>query len=68
MSYYLGYNALEDFFPKMIMKPNPLCDDMMCRQRQTEVASRPKVTAEKEQIVDVGPVHEDNEWGKCLIL
>ncbi|GLV45023.1 Ubiquitin-like activating enzyme 5 [Carabus blaptoides fortunei] len=66
VSYYLGYNALDDFFPKMIMRPNSSCDDMLCRKRQLEVASRPKVTVEKE-VVDDGPVHEDNEWGICVV-
>ena len=36
VTYYLGYNALEDFFPTMSMKPNPNCDDSYCRKRQKE--------------------------------
>lgn len=27
VSSYLGYNALIDFFPKMVLRPNPQCDD-----------------------------------------
>ena len=34
VSYYLGYNALQDFFPTMTMKPNPQCDDSHCRKQQ----------------------------------
>ncbi|KAG8572733.1 hypothetical protein GDO81_012147 [Engystomops pustulosus] len=34
VSYYLGYNAMQDFFPTMSMKPNPSCDDKYCRQQQ----------------------------------
>lgn len=36
VSFYVGYNALQDFFPKMTMKPNPACDDRRCLQRQGE--------------------------------
>ena len=35
-SFYVGYNALQDFFPKMAMKPNPACDDRNCMKRQAE--------------------------------
>ncbi|XP_061614954.1 ubiquitin-like modifier-activating enzyme 5 isoform X3 [Phyllopteryx taeniolatus] len=68
VSYYLGYNAMQDFFPSMAMKPNPQCNDRHCR-RQQEVykkreADRPKVEAvqEEEEVV-----HEDNEWGIELV-
>ena len=40
MSYYLGYNALQDFFPTMSMKPNPQCDDCHCRKQQEEFQVR----------------------------
>lgn len=33
---YLGYNALEDFFPTWSMKPNPECTDRFCVERQKE--------------------------------
>jgi hypothetical protein len=36
VSSYLGYNALEDFFPSMAMLPNTQCDDNFCRKRQEE--------------------------------
>ena len=36
VSFYVGYNALQDFFPKMAMKPNPACDDRHCMKRQAE--------------------------------
>lgn len=64
VSYYLGYNAMQDFFPSMAMKANPQCDDRHCRQQQEEFkikeAERPKqeVVQEEEEVV-----HEDNEWG-----
>ena len=36
VSYYLGYNAMQDFFPSMMLKPNPACEEMVCQQRQKE--------------------------------
>lgn len=68
VSYYLGYNAMQDFFPSMTMKANPQCNDSYCRKQQEEFkkkeAERPKVeVVEKEEEV----VHEDNEWGIELV-
>ncbi|KAG1953837.1 ubiquitin-like modifier-activating enzyme [Pimephales promelas] len=64
VSYYLGYNAMQDFFPSMAMKANPQCDNAYCRRQQEEYkkkeAERPKQEVE-EQEEEV--VHEDNEWG-----
>lgn len=36
VSYYLGYNAMQDFFPTMAMKANPQCNDSFCRTQQEE--------------------------------
>uniref|UniRef100_A0A8C4PHK6 Ubiquitin-like modifier-activating enzyme 5 n=1 Tax=Equus asinus TaxID=9793 RepID=A0A8C4PHK6_EQUAS len=68
VSFYLGYNAMQDFFPTMSMKPNPQCDDRNCRKQQEEykkkVAALPRqeVVQEEEEII-----HEDNEWGIELV-
>ncbi|XP_012214623.2 ubiquitin-like modifier-activating enzyme 5 [Linepithema humile] len=67
VSYYLGYNAMEDFFPKMILRPNPNCDDTNCRQRQREYLAKPKVQQKPTEIIEEKPVHEDNEWGISLV-
>uniref|UniRef100_H3D5F2 Ubiquitin-like modifier-activating enzyme 5 n=1 Tax=Tetraodon nigroviridis TaxID=99883 RepID=H3D5F2_TETNG len=67
VSYYLGYNAMQDFFP-MVMKANPQCNDRHCREQQEEYkkreAERPKVEVvqEEEEVV-----HEENEWGIELV-
>ncbi|XP_060921073.1 ubiquitin-like modifier-activating enzyme 5 [Labrus mixtus] len=65
VSYYLGYNAMQDFFPSMAMKANPQCNDRYCRRQQEEYkkkeAERPKVEVVEEEEEEV--VHEDNEWG-----
>ncbi|KAL4635273.1 ubiquitin-like modifier-activating enzyme 5 [Arapaima gigas] len=66
VSHYLGYNAMQDFFPTMSMKANPQCDDRYCRSRQEEFqAERPK----QEEVVNLEEqvVHEDNEWGIELV-
>uniref|UniRef100_A0A8C9ZSI2 Ubiquitin-like modifier-activating enzyme 5 n=1 Tax=Sander lucioperca TaxID=283035 RepID=A0A8C9ZSI2_SANLU len=69
VSYYLGYNAMQDFFPTMAMKANPQCNDRYCRIQQEEYkkkeAERPKVEVvqEEEEVV----IHEDNEWGIELV-
>lgn len=69
VSYYLGYNALEDFFPTMAMKPNEECDDRYCRLRQQEYqaseASKPKV--EVEEVKEEEIMHDDNTWGISLV-
>ncbi|XP_039378851.1 ubiquitin-like modifier-activating enzyme 5 isoform X2 [Mauremys reevesii] len=68
VSYYLGYNAMQDFFPTMAMKPNPQCSDKNCRKQQEEYkekkAAQPKqVVVEQEEEI----VHEDNDWGIELV-
>ncbi|KAK3551426.1 hypothetical protein QTP70_017319 [Hemibagrus guttatus] len=69
VSFYLGYNAMQDFFPTMTMKANPQCDDRHCRRQQEEYkkkeAERPKpeVVEEEEEVV----VHEENVWGIELV-
>ncbi|CAL8292309.1 unnamed protein product [Lota lota] len=64
VSHYLGYNAMEDFFPKMAMRPNPHCDHSHCRRQQAEYqrreAERPR---EEVVVVEEEVVHEENDWG-----
>uniref|UniRef100_A0A8D2D176 Ubiquitin-like modifier-activating enzyme 5 n=1 Tax=Sciurus vulgaris TaxID=55149 RepID=A0A8D2D176_SCIVU len=67
VSFYLGYNAMQDFFPTMSMKPNPQCDDRNCRKQQEEykkkvaLLPKPEAVQEEEEII-----HEDNEWARRL--
>ncbi|XP_013100769.2 ubiquitin-like modifier-activating enzyme 5 [Stomoxys calcitrans] len=67
VSDYLGYNAMNDFFPKMTLKPNPQCDDRHCLVRQKEFAAKPKPV--KEEVVEEidQQLHDDNEWGIELV-
>lgn len=68
VTYYLGYNALQDFFPTMAMKPNPQCDDNHC-QRQQKLFQEREALKPKEVVkekVEEAIVHED-EWGIELV-
>jgi len=65
VTHYLGYNALEDFFPTMSMKPNPNCDDSFCCKRQKEFNALPKT--ETAAVVEEEIVHEDNDWGISVV-
>ncbi|XP_012278624.1 ubiquitin-like modifier-activating enzyme 5 [Orussus abietinus] len=67
VSYYLGYNAMQDFFPSMTLRPNPNCDDKYCRQRQQEYLAKPKVEILANLEDEEGPLHEDNEWGISVV-
>ncbi|KAH8288142.1 hypothetical protein KR054_003280 [Drosophila jambulina] len=67
VSDYLGYNALNDFFPKMTLKPNSQCDDRNCLLRQKEFQARPKPVQVKEEVVSDEPLHATNEWGIELV-
>lgn len=67
VSDYLGYTALEDYFPKMTMKPNPTCEDANCVKRQEEAKKRPKKVPKTPSVAEVSPVHEDNDWGISLV-
>lgn len=69
-SHYLGYNALNDFFPKMNMKPNPNCDDTFCLKRQKEFLANMATnvqTPDLETKDDNVITHEDNEWNISVV-
>lgn len=69
VSFYLGYNAMQDFFPTMFMRPNPQCDDKNCRKQQEEYKKRAAAlpTQEAAPREEAEVVHEDNEWGIELV-
>merc|ERR1719367_324346 len=71
VSHYLGYNAMDDFFPKYSMKPNPHCDEYHCMKNQKAFAIKEaerlkNLPAEPEKSDEPENLHEDNEWGICL--
>lgn len=67
VSYYLGYNAMADFFPKWTLRPNPTCGSKLCRALQQKhkgwVHPDDVVEDAKEEAAKKPVVHEDNEWG-----
>uniref|UniRef100_A0A914VW40 Ubiquitin-like modifier-activating enzyme 5 n=1 Tax=Plectus sambesii TaxID=2011161 RepID=A0A914VW40_9BILA len=70
VSFYLGYNALQDFFPKHEMYPNPQCDNRYCCDRQKDYQE--KLAKEGPKVVKAAPeeekvVHEDNDFGIELV-
>lgn len=69
VSNYLGYNAMNDFFPQMTLKPNPTCDDAFCVIRQQEYLAKPTCDRNVQQplVKDVEIMHEDNLYGIELI-
>ena len=69
VTHYLGYNALQDFFPTMSMKPNETCDDAYCRQRQREYRELQAEFPDVDQVpaAEAEVVHDDNEWGISLV-
>ncbi|KAJ7404239.1 Ubiquitin-like modifier-activating enzyme 5 [Pitangus sulphuratus] len=68
VSYYLGYNAMQDFFPTMSMKPNPQCSDHNCRKQQ-EIYKKKEAARPKQEVIEKEDeiVHEDNDWGIELV-
>ena len=68
VSYYLGYNALLDFFPSMQMKANAECDDNYCRKCQALYAAeeRKRETPAKEESEQT-ELNTENEWGIELV-
>ena len=68
VSNYLGYNALQDHFPQMTLRPNPECTSSWCRKQQglykvreaERLARYPPVVEEAAPPVEL---HSTNEWG-----
>ena len=60
---YVGYSALEDFFPSWEIKPNEQCEDKHCVLRQKEFranpVSRKRDFLTKPESTDA-PVHEES--------
>merc|ERR1712187_854446 len=69
VSPFLGYNALEDFFPNYPIPPNENCGSHWCRKRQEEYKKKQEAEREAEKLRPKAPVEEqrpveiENEWG-----
>jgi ubiquitin-like modifier-activating enzyme 5 len=72
ISYYLGYNAMKNFFPTYRMSPNRECTNVWCQKRQTDVATKRKEsefyshTPPESRDNQTSVVHEDNIYGITL--
>jgi len=64
---YLGYNAMQDFFPTMNLKPNPTCDDRYCRANQQKYAEQLRLAPKEEVVVEEEAVVHEEEWGITLV-
>jgi ubiquitin-like modifier-activating enzyme 5 len=62
VSYYLGYNAMSDYFPQWPMKCNPNCTASFCRKRQAQYKDWSPPTRQVKELEEKEK-HEDNEWG-----
>lgn len=62
---YLGYNALNDFFPQFNLKPNPTCDSNACLKQQKIWAEKAPVQKE-EEVVEEKVLHEE-DWGISVV-
>jgi len=69
VSYYLGYNAMKDFFPKYVMTPAEDCVNLHCQKHriayQDFLKSHPHPKKEDPTLKDE-VTHEDNEFGIVL--
>jgi len=69
VAYYLGYNAMQDFFPKDKMRPNPECTNKYCIKAQAkyqiEQKNKPAVVHMEKK--EKKPQHESNEWGIVVV-
>jgi len=66
---YLGYTAMSDYFPRYTMKPNPQCDNSFCVSAQADYQKwlEEHKDEPKEEKEEAKVVHEDNEWGICVV-
>eukprot|EP01135_Chromosphaera_perkinsii_P001386 Nk52_evm3s166 gene=Nk52_evmTU3s166 len=71
-SYYLGYSAMTDHFPTMVLRANPECNNNQCRSQQKLYSEKMARLAEEnkgkevEGVEEEEVIHEDNEWGIVL--
>lgn len=65
VSYYLGYSAMTDFFPTMVLRPNVACSNGACVQRQQEfqclLSSDAEVRRRYEIMMNNGEIPESEE-------
>lgn len=66
-SYFLGYNAMSNFFPADTMRPNPYCSNTACcRLQEAHKGWTPQQWVSPAMADDVPATHDDNEWDICV--
>ena len=70
VSEYVGYIALKDHFPKMVLRPNPECVSSWCRkqqalfqQREVERRAAEALLPPPPPLAPEAPLHTSNDWG-----
>lgn len=64
VSNFVGYDALNDFFPRYTLKPNPECDNRHCREWAIKRHGVPAEAVSESTVAEAAVVHEDgDQWG-----
>lgn len=64
VSNFVGYDALNDFFPRYTLKPNPECENRHCREWAVKRVGEAAETVHVSEAASAEVVHEDGEqWG-----
>lgn len=67
VSMYLGYNAMDDFFPTMSLAPSATCPNKVCLQLQDQYKDWDPASVMPWKAEEAGAtkevVHESNDWG-----
>ena len=65
---------MNDFFPRMTMRPNVDCDEFHCRDKQKVFIAAEEERRMRESLLDdtvgeniIEVLHEENEWGISLV-
>lgn len=70
VSYFLGYSAMNNFFPSDIMKPNKDCANSACIKCQEKWNGKWEAQIWKgkghDGVEGKEVTHEDNEWNICV--
>ncbi|KAF8818750.1 ThiF family protein [Cardiosporidium cionae] len=71
VSWCLGYNSMEDYFPSFAIAPNAECNDIWCLRRQHSIDRDKKQFPPKRRIEEQEKKntveHESNEWGITVV-
>ena len=65
---------MNDFFPRMTMRPNVDCEEFHCRDKQKVFIAAEEERRKRESLLEdtvaeniIEVLHEENEWGISLV-